>query len=87
VIHLLFGLIIDAEAAGTRKTFSNRSTAMADRKQLLEKQIEKPVEKESASSGVKASWEIGIRSDLLRDFEVTGFKQAARKPGAEPPAR
>lgn len=50
---------------------------MADRKQLLEKQIEKPVEKESASSGVKASWEIGIRSDLLRDFEVTGFKQNA----------
>jgi hypothetical protein len=56
VIHLLFGLIIDAEAAGTRRMFSNRSTAMADRKQLLEKQIEKPVEKESAFSGVKASW-------------------------------
>jgi hypothetical protein len=67
--------------------FSNRSTAMPDRKQLLEKQIEKPVEKDSASSAVKASWEIGIRSDLLRDFEVTGFKQAAKKLAAEPPAR
>jgi hypothetical protein len=66
---------------------SNRSTAMPDRIQLLEKQIEKPVEKDSASSAVKASWEIGIRSDLLRDFEVTGFKQAAKKPATEPPAR
>jgi hypothetical protein len=66
---------------------SNRSTAMPDRIQLLEKQIEKPVEKDSASSAVKASWEIGIRSDLLRDFEVTGFKQAAKKPAAEPPAQ
>jgi len=67
--------------------FSKRSTAMPDRKQLLEKQIEKPAETDSASSAVKASWEIGVRSDLLRDFEVTGFKQAARKPEAEPPAR
>jgi len=60
---------------------------MPDRKQLLEKQIEKPVETDSASSAVKASWEIGVRSDLLRDFEVTGFKQPARKPAAEPPAQ
>ena len=60
---------------------------MPDRKPFLEKQIEKPVDKDSASSAVKASWEIGIRSDLLRDFEVTGFKQAARKPEAGPPAR
>jgi len=87
VIQLLFGLITDAEAAGTRRMLSNRSTAMPDRIQLLEKQIEKPVEKDSASSAVKASWEIGIRSDLLRDFEVTGFKQAAKKPAAEPPAQ
>ena len=64
------------------------STVMPDRKQSLEKQIEKPVEIDSASSAVKASWEIGIRSDLLRDFEVTGFKQAAtKKPAAEPPTR
>jgi hypothetical protein len=76
--------IIDAEAAGTSRTFSDRSTAMSDRKQLLEKQIEKPVEKESVYSAVKASWEIGIRSDLLRDFEVAGFKQAAKKPATEP---
>ena len=60
---------------------------MPDRKQLLEKQLEKPVEKDSGFSAVKASWEVGIRSDLLRDFEVTGFKQAARKPEAERPAR
>jgi hypothetical protein len=77
-------VVIDAEAAGTRRMFSNRSRTMPDRKQLLEKQIEKPVENDSASSAAMASWEIGIRSDLLRDFEVTGFKQAAKKPAAEP---
>jgi hypothetical protein len=60
---------------------------MPDKKQLLEMQIAKPVEEDSASPAVKASWEIGIRSDLLRDFEVTGFKQAARKPEPVPPAR
>ena len=60
---------------------------MPDIKRTLEEQIEKPVEKDSGFSAVEASWEVGIRSDLLRDFEVTGFKQAARKPEAEPPAR
>jgi hypothetical protein len=53
---------------------------MSDRKRTLEEQMEKPVEKDSGFSAVKARWEVGIRSDLLRDFEVTGFKQAARKP-------
>jgi hypothetical protein len=56
---------------------------MPDRKRTVEEQIGKPVEKDSAFSAVKASWEIGIRSDLLRDFEVTGFKQAAKNPAAE----
>ena len=60
---------------------------MRDRKRTFEEQIEKPVEKDSGFSAVKASWEVGIRFDLLRDFEVTGFKQAARKPEAERPAR
>jgi hypothetical protein len=60
---------------------------MPDRKRTLEEQIEKPVEKDSGFPAVKASWEVGIRSDLLRDFEVKGFKQAARKPEPEPPAR
>ena len=60
---------------------------MLDGKRTLEEQIEKPVEKDSGFSAVKASWEVGIRSDLLRDFEVTGFKNAARKPEPEPPAR
>jgi hypothetical protein len=60
---------------------------MSDRKRTLEEQIEKPVEKGSGFSAVKASWEVGIRSDLLRDFEVAGFKQGARKPEPEPPAR
>lgn len=61
---------------------------MPDRKRTLEEQIEKPLEKDSGFSAVKASWEIGVRSDLLRDFEVTGFKQAAaKKPGAEPRRR
>jgi hypothetical protein len=60
---------------------------MPDRKRTLEEQIEKQVETDSGFSAVKASWEVGIRSDLLRDFEVTGFKQAARKAEAEPPAR
>jgi hypothetical protein len=60
---------------------------MPDRKRTLEEQIEKPVEQDSGFSAVKASWEVGIRSDLLRDFEVAGFKQAARKPEPEPPAR
>jgi hypothetical protein len=59
---------------------------MPGRKRTLEEQAEKPIEKDSGFSAVKASWEVGIRSDLLRDFEVTGFKQAARKPEAEPPA-
>ena len=60
---------------------------MSDRKRTLEEQIEEPVEKDSEFSAVKASWEVGVRSDLLRDFEVTGFKQAARKPEPEPPTR
>jgi hypothetical protein len=60
---------------------------MPDRKRTLEEQTEKPIEKDSGFSAAKASWEVGIRSDLLRDFEVTGFKQAARKPEAEPSAR
>jgi hypothetical protein len=60
---------------------------MPDRKRTLEEQIKKPVEKDSGFSAVRASWEVGTRSDLLRDFEVTGFKQAARKPEAEPPTR
>jgi hypothetical protein len=60
---------------------------MPDSKRTLEEQFEKPVEKDSAFSVVNARWEVGIRSDLLRDFEVTGFKQAARKPEAERPAR
>jgi hypothetical protein len=60
---------------------------MLDGKRTLEEQIEKPVQKDSGFSAVKASWEVGIRSDLLRDFEVTGFKHAARKPEAEPPVR
>jgi hypothetical protein len=59
---------------------------MPDKKRTLEEQIAKPVEKDSGFSAVKASWEVGIRSDLLRDFEVTGFKQTARKPEPEPPA-
>jgi hypothetical protein len=60
---------------------------MPDGKRTLEQQLEKPVPRDSGFSAVKASWEVGIRSDLLRDFEVTGFKQAARKPESEPPAR
>ena len=60
---------------------------MPDTKRTLEEQMEKPVQREPGFSAVKASWEVGVRSDLLRDFEVTGFKQAARKPEPEPPPR
>jgi len=42
--------------------------------------LKKPVEKDSAFPSQKASWEEGMRSDLLRDFEVTGFKPAASRP-------
>ena len=42
--------------------------------------LKKPVEKDSAFPSQKASWEEGMRSDLLHDFEVTGFKPTASKP-------
>ncbi len=36
--------------------------------------LKKPIEKDYAFPSQKASWEEGMRSDLLRDFEVTGFE-------------
>ena len=41
--------------------------------------LKEPVEKDDAFPSRKASWEEGMRSDLLRDFAVTGFKPAAKK--------
>ncbi len=42
--------------------------------------LKKPVAKDYAFPSQKASWEEGMRSDLLRDFEVTGFKPMASRP-------
>ena len=42
--------------------------------------LKKPAEKDYAFPSQKATWEEGMRSDLLREFEVTGFKPTASRP-------
>jgi hypothetical protein len=42
--------------------------------------LKKPIEKDYAFPSQKATWEEGMRPDLLRDFEVTGFKPTASRP-------